>query len=339
MLSRLIVFMTVALALAVGSPAADEVLLKNGDRLTGKIKRLADGKLTVDSELLGTLTVHFQDVRTFSTQAPIRLDFSDGTTVKQAVSAAEDGQIAIIPEGVLAPQTLPLAHVVAINKPPVTWTGSVGTGFTLTRGNSETESVNVGISLLRRAEVDRITLEAAYLFGRQTDTDTDDRSTTQDEWFAALQYDYFFSQKLYNYVTTRVERDRIADLDLRLTAGLGAGYQWIESPDLNVSTEAGLSWLFEDVERGEDDETIVLRLAYHVDKRFHDRLLCFHDLEAFPSVEDFSDVFLTTQAGLRVSLTQVMFAESKVVLDYDSTPAPGSAETDLTYLLSLGVKF
>jgi hypothetical protein len=100
-----------------------------------------------------------------------------------------------------------------------------------------------------------------------------------------------------------------------------------------------LSWLFEDVERGEDDETIVLRLAYHVDKRFHDRLLCFHDLEAFPSVEDFSDVFLTTQAGLRVSLTQVMFAESKVVLDYDSTPAPGSAETDLTYLLSLGAKF
>jgi hypothetical protein len=131
MMSRLIVFMTVALVLAVGSPAADEVLLKNGDRLTGKIKRLVDGKLTVDSELLGTLTVHLQDVRTVSTQAPIRLNFSDDRTVHQAVSAAEDGKIAITQEGVLAPQTCPLAYVVAINKPPVTWTGSVGAGLTL----------------------------------------------------------------------------------------------------------------------------------------------------------------------------------------------------------------
>ncbi len=338
-MSRLMVFMAVALAVWVGSPAADEVLLKNGDRLTGKIERLADGKLTVNTELFGTLTVDLQDVRTFSTQAPIRLDFSDGTTVNQSVSAAEDGNIAITQEGVLAPQTLPLANVVAINKPPVKWTGSVGASFTLTQGNSETESVNVGISLLRRAEIDRSTFEAAYLFGRQTDPDTDDRSTTQDKWFAALQYDHFFSQKLYGHATTRVHRDRIADLDLRLTAGLGVGYQWIESPDLNFSTEASLSWLFEDFESGEDDDTIVLRLAYHVDQRFNDRLLVFHDLEALPSVEDFSDVFLTTQAGLRASLTPSMFAETKVVLDYDSTPAPGSEETDLNYLFSLGVTF
>jgi putative salt-induced outer membrane protein YdiY len=324
---------------SVGSLAADEVLLKNGDRLTGKIKRLADGKLTVDTELFGTLTVDVQNVRTFSTQAPIRLDFSDGTIVQQSVSAAEDGRIAITQEGILAPQTLPLAHVVAINKPPVTWAGSVGAGFTLTRGNAETETVNVGIRLLRRAEMDRITLEAAYLFGRQTDPDTDDRSTTQDEWLTTLQYDYFFSQRLYSYATTRVERDRIADLDLRLTAGLGVGYQWIESPNLKFAMEAGLSWLFEDFDSGQDNDTIVLRLAYHVHQRFHDRLLFFHDFEAFPSVEDFSDVFLTTQAGLRASLTPAMFAETKVVLDYDSTPAPGSEETDLTYLIRLGVDF
>ena len=165
MMSRLIVFMAVALAGWAGSLAADEVLLKNGDRLTGKIERLADGKLTVGTTLFGTLTVDLQNVRTFSTQAPIRLNFSDGTTVHQSVLAAEDGKIAITQEGVLAPQTFPLAYVVAINKPPVTWSGSVGAGFTLTRGNSETESGNVGIRLLRRAEMDRITLEAAYLFG------------------------------------------------------------------------------------------------------------------------------------------------------------------------------
>ena len=39
----------------------------------------------------------------------------------------------------------------------------------------------------------------------------------------------------------RSARDRIAHLDLRVTPGVGAGYQWIERPDFNFSTEAGLS--------------------------------------------------------------------------------------------------
>jgi hypothetical protein len=98
-------------------------------------EQLADGKLTVTTELFGTLTVNLREIRTFATQAPIRLDFRDGTTVNQAVWAAEDGKIALGQEGVLTPQTRLLADVVAINKPSVTWAGNVAAGLMLTRGN------------------------------------------------------------------------------------------------------------------------------------------------------------------------------------------------------------
>jgi hypothetical protein len=46
---------------------ADEVLLKNGDRLTGKVQRV-EGKLTVSGTLAGDVTVNMSDVQTFSTE-------------------------------------------------------------------------------------------------------------------------------------------------------------------------------------------------------------------------------------------------------------------------------
>jgi len=63
-----------------------------------------------------------------------------------------------------------------------------------------------------RAEQDRITFNAGYLYGRQKDPNTGVRSTTTDNWFLFGKYDYFFSKKFYGFLSSRVERDRIAEL-------------------------------------------------------------------------------------------------------------------------------
>ncbi len=41
---------------------ADTVVLVNGDRITGAVKRLEDGKLTLISDLLGTVRVDWSDI-------------------------------------------------------------------------------------------------------------------------------------------------------------------------------------------------------------------------------------------------------------------------------------
>jgi putative salt-induced outer membrane protein YdiY len=255
--------------------------------------------------------------------------------MKQRVLAAEPGYILTERSGLLAPQKFALVEVVGINVPvePVRWHGSASLGFSLTTGNSETENFALAISLLRRSEIDRITFDAAYLYGRQSDPDTDEDFTSTDRWFAELKYDYFFTKKVYGYAAARVEQDHVAELDLRLLAGAGAGYQWIETADFNFRTEAGVAWLYEGYEGNGSSDAVVLRLAYYLTKQFlAGRLTVFHDLQVYPAFEDFSDVFLTTQAGLRTSLIKAMFAETKVVLNYDSTPAPGAKDTDLQFL-------
>jgi putative salt-induced outer membrane protein YdiY len=326
--------------LMVATATADEVICKNGDRISGKIERLDDGKIVVSSLVAGDVKIKLADVKTFATTEPLEVYLNDGTVIKQKIVVAEDGKFAVAKDGRLAPQSFAIADIKSINPPPVAWTGDLSVGGMITRGNSSTDNLNIALNLVRRGENDRITVGAAYLYGRQKDPDTGDKKTTTDNWFAAVKYDYFFTPKFYGYAQTRVERDRIAELDLRLTAGVGVGYQWVEKPDLKFSTEGGLTWFYESYTNDTPkDDHLALRLAYHLEKAFNDKVRGFHNLEYFPSIEDIGDYFLVTDAGLRATLTKNMFAELKVQLDYDSTPAEGAHNTNVRWILNVGWAF
>ena len=108
---------------------------------------------------------------------------------------------------------------------------------------------------------------------------------------------------------------------------------------MNVSTEAGLGWQYENYDDEEDSESeIVAQLTYHVDRQMNEHVTVLHDLSYYPALEDFSSYFLTTQAELRASITQTVFASFKVVMDYDSTPARDADKTDLTYIFGIGIR-
>ena len=138
----------------------------------------------------------------------------------------------------------------------------------------------------------------------------------------------------------RAERDRIADLDLRFTPSLGVGYQWYETPTFNLSTEAGLAWVYEDFRDGGSDDHFAARLAYHVDWTPYQAVTLFHNLEWLPAFDGpFRDYNLNGDAGLRATIFQGFFAEAKAELRYDSRPAPGAEKEDIRYLLAVGWSF
>jgi putative salt-induced outer membrane protein YdiY len=318
---------------------ADEIQFTNGDRLTGKIKSAAAGKMIITTDVAGDVTVDMSKIKTFSTTDPIELHVGDTNVIKAPISSGPQGAIQTAPAGGLAAQPIAIKDIKTINPPPVKWTGAIAANGLLTRGNSNTQNFGLSIDASRRAEKDRLSFNAGYLYGRQKNPDTGERSTTTDNWFLFGKYDYFFSKHFYGFASTRIEHDRIAQLDLRLTPAVGVGYQWIERPDLNFLTEAGLAWVYESFENTGHDDHFALRLAYHVDKKLSDKLIFTHNLEYLPSIEDLSDFNLNADAGVRVTLTKSMFTEFKVEWKFDGQPAPGAAENDLRYLLGVGWAF
>lgn len=322
---------------------ADQVILKNGDRVTGKIATLGDGVLVLKSDQAGEIKIAVKDIATFMSDAPLEIHFQDGTVVNQPVAAADPNQFAIGQGPALRPQTFSLADVASINPPPKPepqWTGSVSGAVTSTHGNTKAESVSASVSATRRSEKDRTTAGADYGRSEQRDQDTEEDETTEDWWRARAQYDYFFTKKFFVFGNIRYERDAIADLDRRVVVGGGGGYQWIETDRTSFSTGLGLASLYEKFDNEDDSNSeISLQAGYNLDHKITDTLRFVHDLTYYPSLEQFSDYYLTTTAELRASLTKTMFANLKVIFNYDESPAPDRGSTDVKYLLGVGITF
>jgi len=331
--------------LIVAAPAlyADELVFKNGDRLTGKFDHVLEGKLVFKSDVVGTVTVDISKIRTFSTDAPIVIHLKDGNVLNQKVVGSEPEKFAIEGTETVKAQNFDIAAISSINPPPEPepkWTGDISAGFTSIHGNTRTDAISASANLSKRTEKDRMHLTADYAKGEQEDPDTGKKKTTEDWWRTKAKYDYFFTKKVYGYLDGRYETDKIAELDRRVIVGGGGGYQWIESEDINFSTEAGLASLYEKFENQTDSNAeLSAQLGYHFDKKLFKSVKFIHDLTYYPSTEELSDYFLTSTGEIRAHFTDNMFLNFKAILDYDATPAMGAHKTDTKYIFGLGYSF
>jgi putative salt-induced outer membrane protein YdiY len=326
------------LALFSGLAMADVVVLNNGDKLTGNITGVADGKLTIHTLEAGDVKIDMSQVSTFSTDAPIALQLTDGSTMTTKVDAGSAGQVEI-GNGLLGNQKLNVANIDSINAPPADWAGDIKFGGLLMRGNTYSDSINFGIDLSRTTKQDVIAVNAEYLYGRSKDRTTGLTTTTANTWNGELKYDYNFTKKVYGFADVQVGADQLAFYDLRFVPSAGVGYHWITKPDFTFTPEAGIAWVFEHFTNGTPErKDFSLKLAYHLTKKFNDNVNLFHNFDYFPSVENGRNYLVDADLGIHADLTKKFFTEFKVVWNYDSNPAIGALKNDERFELNVGYK-
>jgi putative salt-induced outer membrane protein YdiY len=323
------------------SALGGQVYLKNGDRLTGTITTMADGKVTVEMAMAGTVEIPMENVETISSDEPLELHLNDGTITKQSVVKDSEGTIKLAGSDVIDSQTVALADLEAINPPKPEapkWKGDLSAGLTYTSGNTSNESYAFSGNLSKRADKDRITFKGDG--AKKKDKIDGEKETTEDWWRFGGKYDYFLNKKAYLYGGGSYETDDIADLDRRIIISGGLGYQWIEKETQNFATEFGIADVYEkyDTSSGGDSK-FSLRAGYHYDQQFNKTFSFIHDLAYYPSTEQFSDYFLTSSAELRAKINGHLFTNFKVLFDYDATPAEGKGSTDTKYMFGVGVNF
>ena len=338
------IYLSIIIVLAfTGSAFSDMVFFKNGDRLSGKVKQLTDSKLILESDYAGEITFNLSDVQTLSTEQPVTLNLGDGTVLKQRLLSAEPGQVLIEGTKTIRQQSIELQNISAINPPPKEvpkWHGSVSAGIAATRGNTDTDRYSFSAEVKKRSENDRITITGDYVRSKDKDQTTGEKEVTENWWRTKGKYDYFITEKWYAFVDGRYEKDSIADLDRRVIIGGGAGYQWIETDDLSFATEGGLASRYEKFEDQTDSQTeLSAQLGYNLSAKIRENIRFLHDLTYYPSLEQFSDYYLTSNAELRADLIDNLFTSFKVIFNYDATPAAGSDQTDVKYIWGLGWNF
>lgn len=320
------------------SATADEVLFKSGDRLTGTVKSMANGKMVFDSKVAGTITLKMEDIETFSTEKKIDLIMKDGKKVSSEMVGSK--QIGRVISGADTKTSLALTDIAKINPPEVKWTGDITAGATFVRGNTESDTASAAFNTSRRSDYDRISFSGQYLYAQEHNFTTKDDDTTTDNWFLKGQYDYFFTKKHYFYGSAKYEKNKIQDLDKRFTPGLGYGYQWIESADMNFKTELGGFWIYERYTDPDETRTYqAARLAYSFDKKLSESLKFYHNMEYIPSLENVNYFLANADVGLQAKLTSSWAVDTKIQGSYNSEPSDDKEKLDMRYIVGLTWKF
>lgn len=321
-----------------GTSYADEVQLKNGDRLTGKLKLLEEGKLLFETPYAGEITIIWSEVSGLKTDGPIKVVLHDETVIQGASLPAEEGEMRLetteIEEGV----SFDLADLKFINPEPpgpvVKINARANIGLDVKKGNTETESYHLDGSFKARTKQNR------FKAGLEMNNERDGSVKTAQNWLVSMNYDHFLSQKWYVSGNASFENDEFKDLNLRSALGIGAGYQIFETPVTNLSGEMGISQVNEDFEFDEDASYRAARIAFTLERAFwENRIEFFHNDEGLINLEDTNDITIRTRTGIRFPFNDAFNLTVQYNWNWDKMPASGQEKTDEQYLLTLGYEY
>ena len=322
------------LMVLAGVCSADQVVLDNGDHLTGKIVRLAGGKVVIHTDYAGDVDIDVQRVASLRTDDEMTVVLEDNMRVHGRLTG--DAHKLEVAE---AGQTVDMARVSEVEPGRVTgkeWhrSGRFALGASATAGNSDTRNLNFDGEGVWRQARNRYTLGGRGTYASSHGTETDNNTIVY------AQYDRFLSKKWYALANTSFENNRFADITLRTTIGAGLGYQWLDTARTKLALEGGLTYVHTDFETQPTVENPAARLVTRFDYwLWQDHVQFFNYNQMYVGLTDLEDSFLRSQTGFRFPLIDRFSAVAQLNLDWNGNPPPGTVELDRTFILSLGYRW
>jgi putative salt-induced outer membrane protein YdiY len=226
-----------------GSVMADQVTLKNGDRLTGTIVKSDAKTLLIKTEFAGEVNVQRDAVSAMVSSQTLHLDLKDGQTIVETVTAAdnkfdvatkETGPVTASKDAVAAvrndaEQKAYDQQVERLRHPHLLdfWSGMLDTGLSLTRGNSDSLTYALTGKAVRATERDKITVYSGAIYTKSTVNGVS--STSAHSIRGGVRGDLNVREKWFVFGFTDFEYDAFQHLDLRNVLGGGLGYHVVKT--------------------------------------------------------------------------------------------------------------
>ena len=333
-------FLVISIMLSVATHLfADEIFLKNGDRISGKAIRMEEGKLTVKTGYAEEVRIDWNQVVLMEADAPLHVVFLDGTSIKARVLFYREQAGEELPgEGDILVEKIDAAKVVSFSakpKPPIKLTARLNAGLSNERGNTDTDAYNINTDFIARTKKHR------FSFYGELSNQKAGGVNTAENWRALGTYDYFFAPKWFLSLNALFENNRFADLNLRTTLGAGAGYQIFEADALNLSITFGPSYVKEDFVVAEDDTFYAGQWTLNYDQAFLDKLFqLFHSNLATLGFRNADNWRIRTRQGFRFFLYKGLTTTFQYNYDYNNNPSTDAdTKWDSKILILLGYEF
>jgi putative salt-induced outer membrane protein len=221
------------------------------------------------------------------------------------------------------------------------WDMSASLGLNATRGNSETLTVTPEFRAAGKLGANELKFSAAYSYG-ETEGEITERKAK-----GVAQYNRLFTERWYAYANGEIGNDDLAGVNYRAVVGPGAGCYIIKSDGMNLSAEAGASWVADEIEvetspgvtDTETSSEIACRLVQKFDVKLGKSARAWESVEFLPQIDDFDVYLLTAEIGLEAAVNGSLSLRTTVGNVHDSEPAPGKEKDDTTVKAALVYKF
>jgi hypothetical protein len=232
------------------SLSADQVVLKNGDTITGAIVKKDGGKLTIKSEFLGEVSMPWTAVKSLKSDADLTVVLPGGEAVVGKLNTSGDKLEVATPA---ATRTTPLADVGAVRNvaeqrtfdrmqhPRLLelWSGFYDMGLALARGNARTTTLTNAFNASRVSRKDKITVTFNEIYGSARLKGQPVTNTIASAVRGGWTYNRDITPKFFVSTLNDYEHDRFQNLDLRFVVGGGFGVNAIKKEKTNLSFIGG----------------------------------------------------------------------------------------------------
>ena len=238
-----------AMAAVIATPlllVADQVILDNGDRVTGKVTKKDGDSVTITSDLMGPVTIKWAHVKSIATDAPVTVVLPGGKTVEGKLETSGN-QVEV------AGQTAPLPSVTAVRNaaeqakyqrllhPPIydLWAGYYDFGIADASGNSESLSITNALNAARVTSNDKISIYLNELYSKGQVNGKE--GLTAQSWLGGWKYERNVSKRMFLSVFDDYVNDRFQSLKFRGVFGGGVGFHAVNSDRTKLDLLGGVS--------------------------------------------------------------------------------------------------
>jgi len=342
---------------------ADQVTLKNGDRLSGTVVK-SDGKtLLLHTDAAGDVTIKFDAIQEIKSEEALHVTLKNGKTAVGPVTTT-DGKIEV------ATKT---GGTVEASKEEVTlirseaeqtaydkslhpglmhgWNGGIDVGFSVARGNSETENLALAFNAIHPTLNDKITLYASTINTKNDLATPSDVASLQQ---GGIRYDRNVAPRVFVFAGADFMANALQELDLRQVYTGGFGFHAIQSETTILNFLGGVNYTHETYSNGplvpdsappvftsygKTNKFVALTLGEEVNRKIGKGTEITQNMDFYPDLQDTGQYRWTFNLGTVTKISKWLGWQNQFGDIYVTNPPTSSKKNDVIFTTGLNIAF
>lgn len=332
---------------------ADQITMKNGDRLSGSIVKYDGKNLILKSELAGAVTIPWDAVTVVSSSVPLNVGLKDGQLLVGTVTTADANlRIATANAGTVTAardtvsyirsneeQAAVQAEIDRYRNPRLIdlWTGALDLGYATSRGNASTDTFTLNAAAERATSRDKIGVTYKSIFAAN---DTNGKRTTSaNAKRGGLSYSLNVRPKLFVFGSVDLETDEFQNLDLRFVPAGGLGYHARKSEKTVLDFQFGAAANREFFSTGLNRTSTEVLLGQVLTHKFNSRTSLNEKLFFYPNLSESGQYRMNFDTSMVTAVRKWFSLQFSVSDRYLSNPVGGNKSNDILFTTGLRLTF